>query len=78
MTSVDKHSDKTAVIEDTGYSRCSLTYEDLWRASQIVSKTLADVCDSVVSRSQFIAVCLDQCLMFPAVILGYEQVLTHF
>lgn len=71
LKSVNHYLDKTAITEDTGQSRRSITYKDVWDASQTVSKTLASICDSGRQRSQFIAVCLDQCLVFPAVILGY-------
>ncbi|KAK3930866.1 Beta-alanine-activating enzyme [Frankliniella fusca] len=67
LKSLPAHQDKLAVLEDSGSSRCDMTYKDLWDTSCIVSDMLGQFCKS---RVQFIGVCMEQCLIYPAVIMG--------
>ncbi|XP_034246530.1 beta-alanine-activating enzyme [Thrips palmi] len=69
--SLHLHQDRIAVIENNGLTKCSLTYKELWDASCIVSEAIANFLKSSSQRpSQFVAVCMDQCLIYPAVLLG--------
>lgn len=71
LRSLGEHPDKVAVIEDSGSStRCDMTYKDLWDTSCIVSETLDQFSKNHPLRTQFIGVCMEQCLIYPAVIIG--------
>lgn len=70
--SLQLHQDKIAVIENNGLVKYNLTYKELWDASSIISQAIANFSKSgSQSPFQFVAICIDQCLIYPAVLLGY-------
>lgn len=63
------HDNRIAVREDTGSSSQDLVYKELWHVSGLIADRISSI--DVPSPQAFIGVCMDQCLLLPAVILGF-------
>lgn len=63
------HHNRIAVRQDTGSASQDIVYEELWRVSGLISDRISSM--DVLSPQAFIGVCMDQCLLLPAVILGF-------